>query len=241
MKPSFWLYLGGVLLLAACSAAPGGAHPKPSATPNVTLAATPGGPTGWTVRYTATATGFTRPVRYAFSSCGDFDERAGRQVVGNTLLCHHFKPGERTVTVTATDAAGNEATGRVTQTIEAAEVPYRGTWRWTLREQGEVRSGRFTISEADVMSKGSTPFDEFASRGRALECTQLGCEGMGEAAIFFSQTGLERPAYAFNLQLGTVSPEGDATFGLTERGQQRFQDGGLEVVKLSGEVQGEWD
>lgn len=241
MKPSFWLCLGGVLLLAACSVESGGAHPKPSATPNVTLAATPGGPTGWTVRYTATVTGFTGPVRYAFSSCGDFDERAGRQEEGGTLLCHHFEPGERTVTVTAADAAGNTATGRVTRTIEAAEVPYRGTWRWTLREQGGVRSGHFTITEADVMSKGSAPFDEFASRGRALECREGACEEVGEAAIFFSQTGLERPAYAFNLQLGTVHPEGDATFGLTPEGQQRFQDGGLEVVKLSDEVQGEWD
>lgn len=129
-----WWYVGGALLLSACSADPVGSAPAASVRPQVTLRATPGGPSGWTVRYTATATGFAGPVRYTFSSCGDFDERAGRHEGENTLLCHHFEPGERTVTVTAEDAAGTTATASVTRTITAAEVPYRGRWRWTLRE-----------------------------------------------------------------------------------------------------------
>jgi hypothetical protein len=203
----------------------------------VTLTATPGGPSGWTVRYTATATGFTGPVRYTFSSCGDFDERAGRFEEGGTLLCHHFEPGERTVTVTASDASGATATARVTRKIQPAEVPYRGRWRWTLREGGGVRRGYLTITEADVISKGSVPFDEFASRGRVFECVGEVCEDRGEAAIYFSQTGLASPAYALNLQLGTVHPEGDAVFGLTPEGAQRLLDGGLELIR-EGDVPG---
>ncbi len=140
--------------------------------------------------------------------------------------------GERTVSVSASDLEGNTATDSAAVTIRSAEVPYEGTWRWTLQDEaGDARSGYFTITSADIYGKGSSPFSEFASRGEVFECTSGPCESAGEAAIFFSQTGLPDPAYAFNLRLGTLSPEGDAVFGLTQAGAQSFVDGGLEVVQ----------
>lgn len=234
-----------LLAVSACTAdtAPGSHAPEPnpgtSAAPKLELKATVGGPSGWTVRYTAATSGFTGAVRYDFSSCGAFDSRAGELLEGNSLTCHHFEAGERTVSVRATDAAGKTATDSVMVTIGSAEVLYEGTWRWTFEDaSGEGRSGYLTLTESEVYTKGSAPFSEFASRGEAFECTGGSCEAVGEAAIFFSQTGLSAPAYAFNLRLGSLGPEGGAAFGLTPEGQQSFEDGNLVVVKVSGGVKG---